>query len=201
MIALREEQRDGLLLVAALSAVMWIAEIADRAASLNLDANGIEPRSADGLAGIVVAPFLHNGFGHLISNTPPFLVLGGLIALAGAMRVVAVTAIVAVVAGLGTWLIAPSHTVTIGASGVVFGYASYLVARAALSRRLTELAVALLVLALWGTTLLAGILVPGRGVSWQDHLFGAIGGVLAARTLSGPARTEQKTSALTEAAG
>lgn len=183
MSRLRDEQRDGLLLVVALLAVMWLSEIVDQVGSLNLDNRGIMPRDADGLAGIVVAPFLHAGFGHLISNTPPFLILGGLIALAGAMRVVTVTVIVAAVAGLGTWLIAPAGTVTVGASGLVFGYAAFLVARAAFSRRLIQLAVALVVLALWGTTLLAGILVPSRGVSWQDHLFGAIGGVLAAWVL------------------
>ena len=86
------------------------------------------------------------------------------------------------VGGLGTWLIAPSHTVHIGASGVVFGYAAYLVARGIYSRSLGQIAIGLVVLAIWGTTLLQG-LVPEDGISWQGHLFGALGGILAARVL------------------
>ena len=183
-LGLRDDQRDGLALVAALVAVMWIEEVVDKVGKLDLDRHGIEPRDADGLPGIVASPFLHAGFDHLISNTVPFLMLGGLIALAGAVRVVAVTVIVGLIAGFGTWLIAPSGSVTIGASGIVFGYASYLVARAVISRRAMELVVAVVVVGVWGTTLLAGIFVPGSGISWQDHLFGAIGGVVAASMLS-----------------
>ena len=95
---------------------------------------------------------------------------------------VAVTAIVMLVGGLGTWLIAPSHTVHIGASGIVFGYAAYLVARGVYSRSLGQIAIGLVVLVIWGTTLLQG-LVPEDGISWQGHLFGALGGILAARVL------------------
>jgi membrane associated rhomboid family serine protease len=96
--------------------------------------------------------------------------------------VLAVTVIVALVGGLGTWLVAPEHTVHIGASGIVFGFASYLVARGVYSRSLAQIALGAVVLAVWGTTLLRG-LVPEDGISWQGHLFGAIGGVLAARML------------------
>ena len=87
-----------------------------------------------GCAGSSPSPFLHAGFGHLIGNTIPFLVLGAAIAVGGLMRTLLVTAIVVVVGGLGTWLTAPSNTVVIGASGLVFGYATYLVARGAYSR-------------------------------------------------------------------
>jgi membrane associated rhomboid family serine protease len=96
--------------------------------------------------------------------------------------VAAVTVIVAVVGGLGTWLIAPENTVHIGASGIVFGFATYLVARGAYSRSIGQIALGIVVLAVWGTTLLQG-LVPEDGISWQGHLFGALGGVLAARLL------------------
>jgi membrane associated rhomboid family serine protease len=96
--------------------------------------------------------------------------------------VAAVTAIVALVGGIGTWLTAPDGTVHIGASGLVFGFASYLIARGAYTRRPLHLLGGLLVLAVYGTTLLFG-LVPTPGVSWQGHLFGAAGGVVAARAL------------------
>ena len=172
----------GVLLVAAMAAVMWIVEIADQVADGRLDAYGIEPRDPDGLDGVVFAPFLHGGFDHLIGNTIPFLVLGCAIALGGIARVATVTAIVAVVGGLGTWLTAPANTVHIGASGIVFGFAAYLAARGIYSRSVPQIALGVLVLAVWGTTLLRG-LVPEDGISWQGHLFGAIGGVVAARLL------------------
>jgi membrane associated rhomboid family serine protease len=178
---------SGLAFVAAMAAVMWVVEIADQVADGRLDANGIEPREVDGIDGIVWAPFLHGGFDHLIGNTIPFLVLGGAIALGGLARVVAVTVVVAVVGGLGTWLVAPANTIHIGASGIVFGFAAYLVARGLYSRSVAQIALGAVVLAVWGTTLLRG-LVPEDGISWQGHLFGALGGVLAAWLLHGRER-------------
>ena len=171
-----------MIVVAAMAALMWVVEVIDQVAGGRLDANGIEPRELDGLDGVVWAPFLHGGFDHLIGNTIPFLLLGFAIALGGAARVILVTAIVAVIGGLGTWLIAPGNTVHIGASGIVFGYAGYLVARGAFSRSPVQIALGLVVLVVWGATLLPG-LVPETGISWQGHLFGAIGGVVAARLL------------------
>jgi membrane associated rhomboid family serine protease len=162
---------------------MWVAEIVDTALGGRFDSLGIEPRQVDGLTGVVLAPFLHGGFGHLISNTVPFLVLGALLALSGLARVLAVTAIVALVSGIGTWLVAPSATVHIGASGLVFGFAAYLVARGVFDRRLHYVATGLVVAFVYGTTLLFGLL-PRPGVSWQGHLFGALGGLLAARLLA-----------------
>jgi membrane associated rhomboid family serine protease len=172
----------GFVVVAAMVAVMWIVELVDRIEDGRLDANGIEPRELDGLDGIVFAPFLHAGWDHLIGNTIPFLLLGFAIALGGAARVATVTVIVALVGGLGTWLVAPENTVHIGASGIVFGFAAYLVARGVYSRSVPQIGLGVLVLAVWGTTLLRG-LVPEDGISWQGHLFGAIGGVVAARLL------------------
>jgi membrane associated rhomboid family serine protease len=171
----------GLALVGAMAAVMWVAEILD-AAGARLDANGIHPRDPDTLPDIAVAPFLHAGWGHLIGNTVPFLVLGGAIALSGLARTAAVTAIVVVVGGLGTWLIGPSDTNHIGASGLVFGFAAYLISRGVFSRKPIHLVAGLGVLAVYGATLLFS-LIPHPGISWQGHLFGAVGGVVAARVL------------------
>jgi membrane associated rhomboid family serine protease len=172
----------GMIVVAALAAVMWVVEGVDQIAGGRLDRNGIEPRDPDGLDGVVWAPFLHGGFDHLVGNTIPFLLLGFAVALGGVARVVVVTVVVALVGGLGTWLVAPSDTVHIGASGIVFGYAGYLVARGVFSRSAGQIVLGVVVLAVWGTTLLRG-LVPETGISWQGHLFGAIGGVVAARLL------------------
>jgi membrane associated rhomboid family serine protease len=164
-------------------ALMWILEGVDAAVDHRLDRYGIEPRDTDGLDGIVAAPFLHVGFGHLIANTVPFVVMGVVIALEGPLRLLAVTAIVGLTSGLGTWLVAAEGSIHIGASGIVFGYATYLIARGVFNRRATELAVGLAVALIWGGALLGG-LEPQRGISWQGHLFGAIGGVVAARALA-----------------
>jgi len=168
-----------MFVVAALAALMWVVEVVDQVAGGRLDRNGIEPRELDGLDGVVWAPFLHGGFDHLIGNMIPFLLLGFAIAFSGVARVVLVTVVVAVVGGLGTWLAAPGGTVHIGASGIVFGYAGYLVARGVFSRSAGQIVLGVVVLVIWGTTLLRG-LVPETGISWQGHLFGAIGGVIAA---------------------
>jgi membrane associated rhomboid family serine protease len=174
---------DGLIVVAAMAALMWVVEVIDAIDHHALDSNGIHPRDVDGLAGIVAAPFLHASWAHLIGNTIPFLAMGFVIALNGALRVAAVTAIVALVSGLGTWLIGGDHTNHIGSSGIVFGYATYLMARGIYNRHLLELAVGVVVVVLFAGALLGG-LEPQQGISWQGHLFGAIGGVVAARALA-----------------
>ncbi len=176
------DRQDALVLVAGMAALMWAVEIVDQIAGGSLDQYGIEPQDGDGLVGILFAPFLHAGFGHLIGNTIPFLVLGFAIAIGGLVRVATVTVVVAVVGGLGTWLIAPEGTVHIGASGIVFGYATYLLTRGLFSRSFWHLGVGLLVLLVYGTTLLFG-LVPTPGVSWQGHFFGGVGGIVAARAI------------------
>ena len=178
-----DPRRSALLLLLAIVALMWVVEIVDVALDHRLDRYGIEPRDPDGLDGVVAAPFLHVGFGHLLANTVPFVVMGAVIALEGAKRLVLVSVIVALISGLGIWLVAAEGTIHVGASGVVFGYATYLIARGVFNRSGTELAVGALVLLIWGGALLGG-LEPQRGISWQGHLFGAIGGVVAARALA-----------------
>ena len=182
---LGSDRTNALILVTAMVALMWATEIVDSIGFGNLDRHGIHPRDADGLAQIVAAPFLHVGFGHLISNTLPFLVLGATIALGGLARVALVTLVVALVSGVGTWLVAPEGSVHLGASGVVFGYATYLVTRGLFSRRLVDLGVGVIIAGVWGIVLLQGVLPQAR-ISWQAHLFGAIGGVVAASLLSRP---------------
>lgn len=177
------DRTNALLLVVAMVALMWMTEIVDQIGFGDLDRYGIHPRDVGGLPEIVSAPFLHVGFGHLVSNTVPLLVMGAAIALGGIVRVALVTLLVTLVSGFGTWLVASSHSVHLGASGVVFGYATYLVARGLVSRRLTELAVGAFVVVVWGFGLLQGLL-PQERISWQAHLFGAIGGVIAAIVFS-----------------
>jgi membrane associated rhomboid family serine protease len=182
-----DSRRTAIGIVIAIVALMWVLEVVDVAVDHRLDRYGIEPRDPDGLDGVIAAPFLHVGFGHLMANTIPFVVMGVVIAFEGPVRLLGVTAIVAVVSGLGTWLVAPENTVHLGASGVVFGYATYLIVRGVFNRRAGEIAIGAGVVALWGGALLGG-LEPQRGISWQGHLFGALGGLLAAWALSRSAR-------------
>ena len=182
-----DTRKAGLILVAAMAALMWVLEIVDTVLNGRLDALGIEPREVESLPGIAFAPFLHGGFGHLISNTVPLLVLGALVALSGLVRVLKVTALVVLVGGLGIWLVAPGDTLHLGASILVFGYAAYLIARGLFDRRFAYLAVGVVVAFVYGSGLLIGLL-PRPGISWQGHLFGALGGLLAARVLAQPRR-------------
>ncbi|QCC78596.1 rhomboid family intramembrane serine protease [Nocardioides daphniae] len=147
-----------------------------------LDASGIRPGTSDGLMGVLFAPLLHGGFGHLMANTGPLLVLGFLLALAGMSKWIAVTATVWLIGGVGTWLTGGLGTVHIGASGLVFGWLVYLVVRGFVSRRPWQIVLGVLVFGVYGS-ILWGVLPGASGVSWQGHLFGALGGAVAALTL------------------
>lgn len=169
--------------VVAMVALMWVVEIVDLLPRTNLDRWGVRPRELGGLTGVVTMPFLHNGFGHLISNTIPLLIMGWVIAVGGVARFVRVTALIVVLTGLGTWLIGSSSSLHIGASGLVFGYLTYLLARAVIERKLAYLAGGAVILFLYGGVLWG--LVPRPGISWQAHLTGAVAGVIAAQVLHG----------------
>ncbi|MCD4533779.1 rhomboid family intramembrane serine protease [Nocardioides sp. cx-169] len=160
-------------------AVLWALELVDTALSHRLDQYGVQPREDEGLLGILFAPLLHAGWGHLAANTVPVLVLLFLVLASGVLRGVQVTAIIWVVGGLGVWLVAPTHTVHLGASVLIFGWLVYLMIRGVFTRRLGEIALGVLLFLLYGGLLL-GVLPGQVGISWQGHLFGAAGGALAA---------------------
>jgi len=180
-----EPQREGITLLAGIVALMWLIEVVNTLDSNRLDNDGIVPRDVGALWKILTAPFIHGSFQHLIDNTLPLVFMGLIIALRGAARLAVLTAIVIVIGGIGTWLIAPAGTVTFGASGVVFGYATYLLVRGLFDRSVLELATGVLVGAVWGGALLSS-LVPHTGISWQAHLCGGIAGVIAAWLLAAP---------------
>jgi membrane associated rhomboid family serine protease len=161
------------------TALLWVIELYDQATGGYLDADGIVPRSADGLEGVVWAPLLHAGWAHLIANTLPFLIFGFLVLAAGIRRFLLVTAVIWVVAGLGVWLTAPEGSVTVGMSGVIFGWLTFLLARGFFARSGLQVLLAVGLFFLWGGVLW-GVLPGQPGVSWQGHLFGALAGVFAA---------------------
>ena len=171
--------------VLVLVAVMWAVELVDAVLPVTLDRLGITGRTPSGLLGIPAAPFLHVGFGHLLANTVPFVVLGLLVAWRSKDRFWGVLGVIVVLGGLGVWLLTSPSTVTLGASGVLFGFAAYLVTAGVLTRHWVDVVVAVGVLAVYGT-MLTGVLpfaVP-PGVSWLGHLTGALSGVVAAVLLA-----------------
>lgn len=188
------------LVMVALLGVLWGVELLDQLSGDRLDNLGIHARTLDGLAEIFAAPFLHAGWGHLVSNSVPFLVLGFLVLLGGLLRWVVSSLISIVSSGLAAWLLSPVNTVVIGASGLIFGWLTYLLARAIYSRKPGQVVVAMLVLLVYGS-MIWGVLPGAAGISWQAHLGGAVGGVAAARVLHrGAARGGQPASARAAAA-
>jgi membrane associated rhomboid family serine protease len=167
-----------------LLALMWLVQTLDAVLPGSFTGFGLRSWDVTGLGGIVLGPLLHANWGHLIANSAPFLVLGCLVAVEGARRFWAVTAIVAIVGGLGTWLVNAPGTLTVGASVLVFGYFGYVVMRVfapgRVSHRILYAVIALIVISLYGGSMLAGVFGAAEGVSWQGHLFGAVGGGVAA---------------------
>ncbi|MGW1881307.1 rhomboid family intramembrane serine protease [Streptomyces sp. NPDC001970] len=160
-------------------ALLWLLEVVDLATGHSLDPYGITPREVGELRDIVPAAFLHFGFDHLTANTFPLLVLGFLAALGGIRRFLGVVATVVLASGLGVWLTSPEGSLTLGASGVVFGLFGYVLVRGFVDRSAVDVVVGLLVAAFYGS-ILWGVLPTASGVSWQGHLFGLLGGVAAA---------------------
>ena len=166
---------------------MIIIQTINWATDYRLDQFGIDPRSWEGLLGVLFAPLLHGSWGHLWSNLVPLVIMGVLIMLSGVRQFVAVTVLVWLVSGLGVWLIAPANTTTVGASGIVFGWLAFLIVRGIWTRTWQHILLGLVLLALYGSLFWTGIVKVAAAditgvvtVSWQAHLFGAIGGVLAA---------------------
>ncbi len=175
--------KGAALLTGAFVVLLWVLEIVDTATGHALDGYGVQPRSEDGLVGIALAPVLHFGFDHLSSNTVPVIVLGFLTLATGIARGLAATAIIWVVGGLGVWLFAQPLSNHAGASVLIFGWIVYLIVRGFLNRRSVEIFIGVAVFLLYSSVLL-GVLPGQPGVSWQGHLFGAVGGFLAARLLT-----------------
>jgi membrane associated rhomboid family serine protease len=167
------------LIMLLMLAGMWMLELLDQLSGNQLDQLGIHARELDGMPEILTAPFLHAGWDHLISNSLPFVVLGFLVLLSGLARWLVASLIIIVVSGLTAWFLTPANTIILGASGLIFGWMTYLLARGLWSRRPAQVVIAVLVLLVYGG-LIWGVFPSGAGISWQAHLGGAVAGVLAA---------------------
>ncbi|GLW10471.1 rhomboid family intramembrane serine protease [Microtetraspora sp. NBRC 13810] len=170
------------LVMIGIVAVMWAVEIIDYISPADLDLYGIVAGDPDHLSGILLAPFLHAGFAHLMANSLPLAILGFLAAIRGIGRFLAASLIIILISGAGVWLTSDPRFVTVGASGLVFGYFGYVVARGLFDRRIFDIVVGIGV-AIAYYSLVWGLFPNQEGISWQGHLFGLIGGVVAAWVL------------------
>ena len=175
--------------VVALVGIMWAAEFIDWILPWSADELGILSRSLRGLLGIPLSPFLHDGFSHLAANTVPLLVLGLLVSWRAGRSFWPVVLTIVLVGGLGVWLLGSSNVVTIGASGLVFGFLTYLIAAGVITRHWGDVLIGVVVLLLYGGLLWGALpFFVAPGVSWLGHLCGAAAGVLAALLFARRAR-------------
>jgi membrane associated rhomboid family serine protease len=171
--------RKGAIVMAIVLAGLWVIEGIDTLSNHALDLLGVRPWDLVGLDGIIFAPLLHVSWAHLAANSIPLFVLGTALWTSGLRQWIVTTATAWITSGLFAWLLTPIHYIVIGASGVIFGWITYLIVRGYLSRRWQHIVLGLVVMFAYGSVLL-GVFPMSTGVSWQSHLGGAIGGILAA---------------------
>jgi membrane associated rhomboid family serine protease len=165
-------------------AIFWVVEIADQLVFHGgLDSYGIQPHSIIGLRGIVFAPFLHGGFPHLIANTIPFITLGWLTMIQETSDFYIASIMSAVIGGAGVWLFGSPQSVHIGASILIYGYLGFLLLRGYFQKNFPSIALSIFVAIAYGG-FIWGVFPSQMGVSWQGHLFGFIGGAIAAKMVA-----------------
>ena len=158
-------------------ALAWGLEIIDSLLGQPLNHFGVRPRHWFGLIGIPLMPWLHGGIGHLVSNTVPFLILGSIVLAAEGRRFVSSSALIVLLSGLGTWLIGGVNEIHIGASGLVYGYFGYVMARAWGERRFLWILVGVFVALSHGGMIFGLFPQIGTMMSWQGHLCGFLSGI------------------------
>ena len=148
------------------------------------------PRQFDSLLGILGMPFVHGSWSHLISNTVPLLILGGIVMVRGVRYFGAVTFMIVLLGGVLLWCFGRSAA-HIGASGLAFGYLGFLVTRGFYERSWQSIGIAALVVFLYGG-MIWGVVPRDDGVSWDGHLFGLLAGIVVARGAFGLERKRQQ---------
>ena len=160
-------------------AVIWFSWLINLVLPYELNSFGILPRHSSGLAGIILSPFLHGNFQHIISNTIPLFILG-LVTITFYEKIAfSVITITTIVSGTFVWLFA-RQAYHIGASGLIFGLAAFLVTSGIFRNNLKALLIAIVVFITYGAGMLLSFVYVPPGVSWEGHLFGVIAGTLTA---------------------
>ncbi|MFT4148399.1 MAG: rhomboid family intramembrane serine protease [Micrococcaceae bacterium] len=178
-------QRFGrFLLPLGMVAIMWIIQLFNIGGWMNRSL-GLVSRDVGSLWNIFTFPFVHAGWWHISANSVPLLVLGCIVAMSGSRAFIQATALIITMGGALLWLFGPSNTLTVGASGLIFGYMTYLIARAIFYpssfKKIWYIAVAIGVGFFYSATFFTGVIPHvGSGISWQAHLFGAVAGVITA---------------------
>ena len=162
---------------------MWVIQVAQTFLGFEFGAYGIIPRTLDGLWHIVLAPWIHHGVWHLLSNSVPFLLLGWLIQSKERVLFWEVTLLLVIVGGLGTWAFG-STAYHAGASGVVLGYWAYLLADAYYSRSPKNIILATVTVCLYGGLIISLVDIRPH-ISWIGHASGMLAGVLVAKLANG----------------
>lgn len=173
----RQQRASGLRFAGGFLAVIWVVFILQQVFP-GLEALGVRPLDVQGLPRIFTSPLLHANLEHIISNSLPGALFAYLIGYSGKRVFWEVTAFTVLIGGLGTWLFGGIGTNHIGASGLVYGWLAYLLVRGFFNRSLSQILTGV-VLGFFYSSLIWGLLPGTEGVSWQAHLFGAIGGVIA----------------------
>lgn len=155
--------------------IFWVIKLIEYAANIDLYQLGISPLSLEGIPGIFLSPFLHGNFQHLASNTPTFLVLSASIYYFYPKIALKVILVIYIFTGVGVWLLARPNAYHIGASGLIYGFASFLFFSGLFRKEPKTLAISMVVLILYGS-MLYGIFPQQKGVSWESHLIGAVAG-------------------------
>ncbi|MFN7714307.1 MAG: rhomboid family intramembrane serine protease [Pseudanabaenaceae cyanobacterium] len=183
--AIGNELKRNAQVLFSLVALLWVITIIDQVIFHGkMRQLGIAPKDPDGLKGILFAPFLHGDFYHLAANTVPLLVLGWFVMIRSLKDFWWVSLISAVVGGLGTWLIGSPYSVHIGASGVIFGYFGYLLFRGYFERSAVAVGLSIAIAMSYGGLIFGVLPTAGPRISWEGHLFGFIGGIIAAKLLA-----------------
>ncbi|MFT7686759.1 MAG: membrane associated rhomboid family serine protease [Candidatus Azotimanducaceae bacterium] len=173
---------EAFKVILSLVAVIWLVEVVNSLLDHRLNVYGIYPRNVNNLVGIILWPFLHGNFNHLIMNSMPLLAMGYFVALRGWLIFLSSSAIILIVGGLGVWLFG-REAYHVGASGLVFGFFGFLITLAFYERSLKTFAIACLTVFYYGG-IIFGILPTNSFVSWEGHLFGLVAGMFAARVLA-----------------
>ena len=172
--------RDQAYFIFCMVGILWLIEFVDVLSGQKIERLfAIYPRDLQGLLGIPIAPFLHGDWAHLMANTLPFLILGGLVILSsGRQQFVGITCIIITIAGLGTWTFAKGGY-HIGASSLIFGFLGFLLWRAWFGRNFGWTLIAVLAGFLYGGIIIS-LFKSQAGISWSGHFFGLLGGITAA---------------------